>query len=67
MQQQQMIQAYYLQQQQLLAQQAAMQQKAAHQVVMQSPLPAQPQAVPATVLVPAAQDQGVSAVDRLVV
>lgn len=61
MQQQQMIQAYYLQQQQLMAQQAAMQQKAAQQVVMQTPLPAQPQVVPATVQVPAAQDQGVQA------
>lgn len=61
MQQQQMIQAYYLQQQQLMAQQAAMQQKAAQQVVMQTPLPAQPQVVPATVQVPTAQDQGVQA------
>ncbi|XP_077325588.1 AP2-associated protein kinase 1 isoform X2 [Lithobates pipiens] len=61
MQQQQMIQAYYLQQQQLMAQQAAMQQKTAQQVVMQAPLPAQPQVVPATVQVPAAQDQGVQA------
>lgn len=64
MQQQQMIQAYYLQQQQLMAQQAAMQQKAAQQVVMQTPLPAQPQVVPATVQVPAAQDQGVQALIR---
>ncbi|XP_040201825.1 AP2-associated protein kinase 1 isoform X6 [Rana temporaria] len=66
MQQQQMIQAYYLQQQQLMAQQAAMQQKAAQQVVMQTPLPAQPQAVPATVQVPAAQDQGVQAPVRII-
>ncbi|XP_069799058.1 AP2-associated protein kinase 1 isoform X2 [Dendropsophus ebraccatus] len=57
MQQQQMLQAYYMQQQQqqqLLAQQAAMQQK----VVAPMQAPTQPQALPANVQIPAAQEQG---------
>ncbi|XP_056427402.1 AP2-associated protein kinase 1 isoform X7 [Hyla sarda] len=54
MQQQQMLQAYYMQQQQqLLAQQAAMQQK----VVAPMQAPTQPQALPANVQIPAAQEQ----------
>ncbi|CAI9555206.1 unnamed protein product [Staurois parvus] len=46
----------------LPAQQAVMQTPLpAQQAVMQTPLPAQPQPVPATVQVPAAQDQGIQA------
>ncbi|XP_075063510.1 AP2-associated protein kinase 1 isoform X5 [Mixophyes fleayi] len=59
MQQQQILQAYYLQQQQLLAQQAAMQQKVV--APLQASLPTQPQALPATVQLPVAQDQGIQA------
>ncbi|XP_069799065.1 AP2-associated protein kinase 1 isoform X3 [Dendropsophus ebraccatus] len=63
MQQQQMLQAYYMQQQQqqqLLAQQAAMQQK----VVAPMQAPTQPQALPANVQIPAAQEQGIQAPAR---
>uniref|UniRef100_A0A6I8SFE6 non-specific serine/threonine protein kinase n=1 Tax=Xenopus tropicalis TaxID=8364 RepID=A0A6I8SFE6_XENTR len=56
MQQQQMLQAYYMQQQHLLAQHAAMQQKVA--TPKQSSLPSQPQAMPAALQPPAAQEQG---------
>lgn len=61
MQQQQMLQAYYMQQQQqLLAQQAAMQQK----VVAPMQAPAQPQALPANVQIPAALEQAIQAPAR---
>ncbi|XP_066449141.1 AP2-associated protein kinase 1 isoform X5 [Eleutherodactylus coqui] len=63
MQQQQMLQAYYIQQQQqqqLLAQQAAMQQK----VVAPVQTPTQPQALPASVQIPAAQEQAIQAPAR---
>ncbi|XP_056427404.1 AP2-associated protein kinase 1 isoform X9 [Hyla sarda] len=61
MQQQQMLQAYYMQQQQqLLAQQAAMQQK----VVAPMQAPTQPQALPANVQIPAAQEQAIQAPAR---
>ncbi|XP_063788144.1 AP2-associated protein kinase 1 isoform X7 [Pseudophryne corroboree] len=59
MQQQQILQAYYLQQQQLLAQQAAMQQKVV--APLQASLPTQPQTLPASAQIPAAQDQGMRA------